>query len=373
MEFGIWSNGFRLHTTAAQTYEEDLREIVLADQLGFKVAFISDHHGEQIYVDKVDTLPVSELLMCKAAALTKQIRMGAAVKVIHLQHPVDVAIQATVSDHVIGDGRFIFGFGSGFASPMFSLERGLSYEDRHERLLESLEFIQKCWASKEPFDWNGKHWKGKGVIATPPPVNNGTIPMATATETDSMIRMAGERGYILLTANEPPHLLKRKTDIYRSAALAAGRKNPLRNIANARFIYVTDSKAKGIQDLKPAVTVELQFQVARGLFKMLTQLNKWDIDENTVTLEQLVELGWYIIGTPYEVAERLTNIYTDAGGFGTLLMITGKSWADRERRLSSMRLFMEEVAPQLRHLEPTDDKAQPAGPRCDSSPQAEVR
>ena len=31
MEFGIFSNGFRPHTTASQTYEEDLAEIVLAD------------------------------------------------------------------------------------------------------------------------------------------------------------------------------------------------------------------------------------------------------------------------------------------------------------------------------------------------------
>ena len=34
MEFGIWSNGFRRATTPAQTYEEDLYEIVLADKLG---------------------------------------------------------------------------------------------------------------------------------------------------------------------------------------------------------------------------------------------------------------------------------------------------------------------------------------------------
>src|SRR5262245_10340136 len=181
MEFGIWSNGFRPHTSAAQTYDEDLREIALADELGFKAAFISDHHGEQVYVDKVDTLPVSELLMCKAAGLTKQIKMGAAVKVIHLQHPLDIAIQAATVDHIIGGGRFIFGFGSGFSAPLFSLERGLSYEDRHERLLESLEFIQKCWASKAPFDWNGRHWKAQGVVATPSPLNGKTIPMATAT------------------------------------------------------------------------------------------------------------------------------------------------------------------------------------------------
>ena len=41
-------------------------------------------------------------------------------------------------------------------------------------------------------------------------------------------------------------------------------------------------------------------------------------------------------------------------------MITGKAWADRERRLRSMRLFMEYVAPQLRHLEPPGDKAEAA-------------
>src|SRR5260370_36876410 len=78
MEFGIFSNGFRPHTTASQTYEEDLAEIVLADQLGYRDAYISEHHGEPVYIGKVDTLPVPELLMCKAAALTKRIRMGAA-------------------------------------------------------------------------------------------------------------------------------------------------------------------------------------------------------------------------------------------------------------------------------------------------------
>jgi alkanesulfonate monooxygenase SsuD/methylene tetrahydromethanopterin reductase-like flavin-dependent oxidoreductase (luciferase family) len=60
MEFGIWSNGFRPHTTAARAFEEDLQEIILADKLGCKYAFISEHHGEEVYVDKVDTLPVPE-------------------------------------------------------------------------------------------------------------------------------------------------------------------------------------------------------------------------------------------------------------------------------------------------------------------------
>ena len=46
MEFGIFSNGIRPHTSAARTYEEDIHEIVLADKLGFRDAYISEHHGE---------------------------------------------------------------------------------------------------------------------------------------------------------------------------------------------------------------------------------------------------------------------------------------------------------------------------------------
>src|SRR4051812_13235594 len=88
MEFGVFSNGFRPHTTAAKTYDEDLYELVLADQLGFRDAWISEHHGEPVYIDKVDTCPIPEMLMCKAAALTKRLRMGAAINVIHLAHPV---------------------------------------------------------------------------------------------------------------------------------------------------------------------------------------------------------------------------------------------------------------------------------------------
>src|SRR3984957_14995771 len=109
MEFGLFSNGFRPPTTAAATYQQDLDEIVLADQLGYRDAYISEHHGEPVYIGKVDTLPVPGLLMCKVAAVAERIRMGSAVILIHHARLVDTAIQAVVTDHVIGGNRFIFG------------------------------------------------------------------------------------------------------------------------------------------------------------------------------------------------------------------------------------------------------------------------
>ncbi len=46
------------------------------------------------------------------------------------------------------------------------------------------------------------------------------------------------------------------------------------------------------------------------------------------------------------------EFYEASGGFGTLLIVTGKKWATREKVFRSMRLFMEQVAPKLRDLVP---------------------
>jgi alkanesulfonate monooxygenase SsuD/methylene tetrahydromethanopterin reductase-like flavin-dependent oxidoreductase (luciferase family) len=353
MEFGIWSNGFRPHTSPAQTYEEDLFEIVLADKLGFRDAYISEHHGEAVYLDKVDTLPVPELLMCKAAALTKNIRMGAAIKIAHLQHPVDVAIQAAVTEHLLGKGRFIFGFGSGVPTAVFCEERGLSFEDRHERLAESLELIMKCWTSKEPFDWNGKHWQGKGIVATPRPASEPHMPMATATDSDGMIKFCGENGHTLLSAFlEPAARLRVKSEKYCAAAAAVGRKNPRRNISVSKYIYLADSLEEAIDDLRPAANYELSFQAARGLLHFARTVYKLPIVGDTITIEDMVNGGCYTLGTPDQVTEQIIKHYEESGGFGTLLLIAGKSWATREKRTRSMTLFMDKVAPRLRGLDP---------------------
>jgi limonene 1,2-monooxygenase len=354
MEFGLFLNGFRPHTTAAQTYAEDLYEIVLADQLGFRDCYISEHHGEPVYIDKVDILPVPELLMCKAAALTKHIRMGAAVKLIHLQHPVDVAVQAAATDHMIGNGRFIFGFGSGFPNPLFSQERGLPFEDRPARLRESLDLILKCWTSEQPFDWDGKYWKAKNVVASPRPLRQPHMPMATATQSDDMLKISAERGYTLLFAPlQAGAHLKVQADKYARAAHAAGRPAPLKNITAARLVYIANSRREAMEDVRAAATFELGFQLKRGVLAMLRSTLNLPPDKTEVTFDDMVDAGIYIVGDADSVAEQLQGFYDATGGFGTLLITAGKDWATREKRARSMRLFMDQVAPQMRELEAT--------------------
>jgi limonene 1,2-monooxygenase len=356
MDFGIFSNGFRPHTSAGRTYDEDIHEIVLAEELGMSVAYISEHHGEPPYIDRVDSIPAPDMMMCKAAALTKRIRMGAAVKLIHLQHPLDVAIQAAIAHHLIGGNRYIFGFGSGFPTPLFTDERGLTYEDRHERLNESLDFILKCWSQAEPFDWNGKHWRAKGVVALPKP--DALPQMASATDSDAMLKRMAENGWTLVTAFlEPDARVKNKADKYVALARAPGRANARRNVVASRIVWVANSRRQAIEEMRAHVAFEVSVQAQRGFLRMLKTVLGVDVPNGPHAIEALAESGFYMLGEPDEIAEQIKRFYDAAGGFGTFLMVAGKDWATRARRDRSMRRFMAEVAPQLRHLDPADDAA----------------
>lgn len=367
MRFGLFSNGFRPHRSAGASYDEDIAEIVLAEELGFRDVFVSEHHGESSHVDAVDTIPAPELLICKAAALTKRIRMGAAVKLIHLHHPLDVAIQAAVTSHLLGPGRFIFGYGTGFAAPLFCDERGLSFEDRQERLVESLDIILKCWSADRPFDLDGRFWKGKGLLALPKPADGPCLPMATATSYEPTLQLAAERGYTLLASyHEAPAAVRRRGDRYAAHAAAVGLSAPRRNLSVARAVYVADSRQEAIEDLRDAVTYEVSIQARRGFLTMLKTHHGLEVPNDARAIDHLVEAGIYIVGSPDDVTRQLTRFYADTGGFGTLLLAGGKDWATRERRHRALRMFMRDVAPRLKDLdrdlgEPKVDEMAEAG------------
>jgi limonene 1,2-monooxygenase len=352
MEFGLFSNGFRSHTSAGQTYDADIAEIVLADQLGFRDAYISEHHGEVPFIDRVDTIPAPELMICKAAGLTQRIRMGAAVKLIHLHHPMDMAVQAAIVDHLTG-GRYILGFGAGFANPAFSRSRGLSFEDRNARLREALEFILKCWRTKEPFDWDGVHWQGKDVLCLPRPVRGDGMPMAIASDNPEMVRLAAERGYIVLSSFiESVSKIRSRNELYARHARLAGESDPLKNCSVARAVYIADSRRQAIEDMREAITIEVAVQAERGFLDMLKNVHGLDVPNNSSAIDYLVGSGLYVVGAPDEVAAQLADFHDACGGFGTFMITTGKDWATWEKRANSMRLFMQEVAPQLRRLQP---------------------
>ena len=127
-----------------------------------------------------------------------------------------------------------------------------------------------------------------------------------------------------------------------------------KNITASRIVYVADSYEEAIEDLRPSVTHEIGVQAERGFLKMLKNVFNLDVPNDERAIEVLAEAGFYLLGDPDSVAGKIKEFYDQSGGFGTFLIVTGKDWATREKRARAMTRFMEEVAPQLRHLQPED-------------------
>ena len=70
--------------------------------------------------------------------------------------------------------------------------------------------------------------------------------------------------------------------------------------------------------------------------------------DSDVNVEYLVDNIW-IVGSPDEVADKLTQLYHEVGGFGILLAM-GHEWQPRDRWINSMTLLAEEVMPKLAGL-----------------------
>ena len=167
MQIGLFSNGNRNNALAKTSYDEDLHEVILADRLGISEAWISEH-GTFLAYQRPDQMPSADLFICKAAALTKQIRMGPGIRPLPFFHPLQIATDCAVCDHLTG-GRYIAGFGVGI-NAQSNKQRGTLVHDPRIMFREAVDLILKAWEAPEPFDWNGTVWQGEKWHIIPKPM-----------------------------------------------------------------------------------------------------------------------------------------------------------------------------------------------------------
>ena len=86
-----------------------------------------------------------------------------------------------------------------------------------------------------------------------------------------------------------------------------------------------------MDDLRADINYELGFQMKRGLIRLIKSNYDIGLKGDEVTFDQLAEAGVYHLGDRDSVAKELRDFYEAAGGFGTLLIVTGKKWATRQR------------------------------------------
>jgi alkanesulfonate monooxygenase SsuD/methylene tetrahydromethanopterin reductase-like flavin-dependent oxidoreductase (luciferase family) len=90
-----------------QSLREDREAFILADQLGYTIGLCGEHA-----TDKAENITSTAIFIATLADATKRIKLGTGTINMPNSHPVAVASQIAMLDHLL-DGRFVFGISPG--------------------------------------------------------------------------------------------------------------------------------------------------------------------------------------------------------------------------------------------------------------------
>src|SRR5271166_6077301 len=188
MEFGMFHQFPSLPGRSdADTFAEAFEQIDAAEELGLDVMWLSELHFDPHR--SVLSAPLS--IASAIAARTRRIKIGIAVQVLPLCHPLRLAEEVATVDQ-ISRGRLIFGVGrSGL--PRTYEDYGISYAESRDRFVEVLDIVEQAW-SQPAFTFEGKYYNFKNITVAPQPLQKPYPPIRIAAASSDTYPSVGERG-----------------------------------------------------------------------------------------------------------------------------------------------------------------------------------
>lgn len=347
MEFGLFSNNRRPDISVGEGWDQDILEAEVADRAGFHEIWFSEHQSP------------AEIIIAKAAGRTKQIRLGTAVRPLGYYHPFQVALEANAADQITG-GRYMLGVGTGFYPKRLEW-RGIDGTSMRSVMEPSIALMLKIWNSTEPVDYDGPFWKGKQMVLEVPPVQKPHPPLAIAAgKTIGSAEMAGRYGMYMLTGDFTPEArLKLFADAMVQAQIAAGRPARRKDFRACRVIYVAETDKQARADMRDCYNAIIAWEIANTPHHQVERIPAGGTFAD-INFDYLVDTNNLLVGSPQTVTKMVRGFYERVGGFGTIMFHAGRPYATPAKLTRSMELFMQEVAPKLRHLDPDEQPASSA-------------
>lgn len=336
--------------------KEDRECIIFADRAGYDEAWVGEH-----YCSLTEPIPDPLQFMATLIPVTERIKLGTAVLNLPQHHPVQIAGQAALFDH-LSDGRFLMGVGpGGLQSDMEMFRTGDL--DRHAMLVESVAIIHMLWSTQPPYRYKGKFWDihleksvdipmGIGPVIKPLQRPHPPLTVSAMSPRSATAELAGAQGWGMISANFMPHLTARSHwDTYCKGADAAGRTPDRSNWRLARSIIVTNDDAQARDYLaKPKSALRFYYEYLHHSFSAKNILHVFksapEQPDSEVSVDNLLR-NLVICGKPGTVTDRLIAIIDDVGPFGGLL-VAKTDWDAANFQKNSYRLLADAVMPKVR-------------------------
>jgi alkanesulfonate monooxygenase SsuD/methylene tetrahydromethanopterin reductase-like flavin-dependent oxidoreductase (luciferase family) len=326
--------------------EETLREARLTDALGFDTIWLAEHHFDGIvaYVDPVT-------FAAALAMATTRARIGFAVAQMALHHPIRLAEQVALIDH-LSQGRLIVGLGRGTAYNIYDYQGyGIDHTEAQARFEEAERVMFEAWKG-EPLSFHGQFFDLQlpelrpAVFTKPHPY----VLRAAATE-HGMLEIA-RRGQPFMMNVQSNAVTATRMGLYRDTLLGLGM-DEATVAAKAdecwvwRNVYVAETDAEAERIAVPAFVEMHEHRVAmrkRIYAEQGASILPMPTEGAAPPAHASVQHA-LVFGSPATVAEKLAPL--KATGVGGLIMQFRLGPMTYEQTAASLQLFTDKVIPAL--------------------------
>ncbi|HYX03782.1 MAG TPA: LLM class flavin-dependent oxidoreductase [Reyranella sp.] len=349
MEFGMFHEFQALPgEKPAQSFANSFAQIDAAETWGLDAMWLAELH----FAPERSVLSSPMILASAIATRTKRMKIGTAVQVLPLCHPLRLAEEVATVDQ-LSEGRLIFGAGrSGFAHTYRTY--GVEYAESRERFAETLHILKRAF-TEERFSHQGKYYAYENVRLSPKPYSQPWPEIRVAAASPDTYTEVAALGHPIFVAARTGDLseLAPLVKTYRDAWKEAG--HPGKGEVFLRVpVYVADTEEAAYEEPRESVMHLLRYvgerlaasasaSGARAIENRAARGQKnLTIDYDEVLRERM------IVGTPARVIDRLEEVREVLGLDGILAELNPGSLIPHERVLKALRLLCHEVMPQFK-------------------------
>jgi len=171
----------------SKRYWEMLEEVTYAEEIGMTSVWFVEHHFRSEWSHS----SAPDITLAAISQRTTKMRLGIAVVLVPLHHPLNIASRMATLD-VVSNGRVDLGIGrSGY--PYQMMPYGSDLKDVSGMLEEYLKIIPGAWTEEE-FSFEGQYYHIPPREVVPKPVQKPHPPIWQACSQEDTARKVGEQG-----------------------------------------------------------------------------------------------------------------------------------------------------------------------------------
>src|SRR5215475_6186827 len=342
----------------SQTLREDREAIILADKLGFYDAFVGEH-----LTDACENITNSMMFQATLIQDTKTIKLATGTTNLAQMHPVVIAVNAAMFDH-LSQGRFVMGVSPG-ALTSDSEAIGILDEDRNKIFADAIDVILAVWERDPPYDidFPGNRFKvgfartaalelGVGILAKPFQKPRPEIVGTVVAPFSPGVVLMGKRDFHPLSANFLlARHLKSHWENYLKGKAEVGVEANVADWRVARAIFVNDDDKVAARYARHDAASPYGFYYTQMLAKMQRGKRLFVFKSYKDQPDEEITHDWVmqhcvIHGSVNKVVDSILALREETGDFGELVY-AGMDWVDPDLGKRSMQLMAEEVMPRV--------------------------